>query len=48
MKKRITNAEINRPTMLVGIYCGFLAAAVACLIAILVFGPNAINVFFGG
>lgn len=48
MLKRPTHAEITRQSTLVGLYCGLVAAAGACLIAILVFGPDAVNVFFGG
>ncbi|WP_181885393.1 hypothetical protein [Trinickia dinghuensis] len=48
MRKRTTHADINRSTMLVGMWCGLVAAACACLLALVVFGPDAINVFFGG
>lgn len=48
MKKQITHIEITRHSMLVGMYCGFIAAAVACLIAVAIFGPDAVNIFIGG
>ena len=34
--------------MLVSLYCGLAAAAAACLLAVLIFGRDAVNVFFGG
>lgn len=48
MKRQPTHQDVRRHSTLVGVYCGFVAAAIACLIAILTFGPDAVNVFFGG
>ncbi len=48
MKRHPTHQDVKRHSMLVGMYCGFAAAAIACLIAIVTFGPDAVNVFFGG
>ena len=35
MKRQPTHQDVRRHSTLVGVYCGFVAAAIACLIAIL-------------